>query len=163
VTRARGATPLACAGKPHPEDDIMAIRINPYLNFDASAEKAIKVYEKALGAKVEHLMRFGDAGEMGHPMPAEHKDRVMHAQLRIGDGVIMMSDCPPGGTLAHGNSTHVSIHFEDPNDMAKKFEALAEGGNVAVPLQDMFWGAKFGMLTDAFGISWLFHCELKKG
>jgi PhnB protein len=46
--------------------------------------------------------------------------------------------------------------------MAKKFDALAVGGKVLMPLQDMFWGAKFGMLRDAYGISWMFNCELKK-
>ena len=46
--------------------------------------------------------------------------------------------------------------------MAKAFEALAAGGNVTSALRDTFWGAKFGMLTDAYGVSWMFHCDLKK-
>jgi PhnB protein len=73
----------------------MAIQqLNPYLNFDGTAEKAIALYERALGAKTEALQRFGDIpGEAPPPGAAQ---RVMHALLRVGPGVIMISDTPPG-------------------------------------------------------------------
>jgi PhnB protein len=131
--------------------------VNPYLNFDGTASNAIKLYESALGAKAESVMPFGDKG------PPGTKDRVMHASLRIGGGVVMLSDTMPDMPPPAGNNMHVSVNCDDAADMAKKFDALAVGGQVRMPLQDTFWGAKFGMLTDAFGINWMFNCELKKG
>src|SRR6187551_2905258 len=72
----------------------MSIRkLNPYLNFNGTAAKAIKLYESALGAKVENVMPWTDMP--GQPPSPESKDRLMHAVLRIGEGVVMLSDSPP--------------------------------------------------------------------
>lgn len=60
-------------------------------------------------------------------------------------------------------NVHITLDFDDPIDMARKFEGLAAGGKVTMPLQDTFWGAKFGMVTDAHGIRWMFNCQIKKG
>lgn len=140
----------------------MAIeKLNPYLNFNGTADEAIKLYEKALGAKAGNIMRFGEMG--GADVPPEHKNRVLHAPLQIGNGVVMVSDTRPGDPVSTtGSNVTVALHFDDPVDMARRFEALAAGGKITMPLTDTFWGAKFGMLTDAFGIRWMFNCELKK-
>lgn len=132
-------------------------RLNPYLNYNGNAEKAIQHYERALGAKVESVMRFSDV--QGMPVAEENKNRIMHAALRIGEGTIMVSDMPPGRTVAAGGSAHIVMEFTDVEDMTKKFNALAEGGTVTMPLQDTFWGATFGMLQDAYGIQWMFNAE----
>ena len=86
----------------------------------------------------------------------------MHAHLRIGEGEIMMSDSQPGMPVTTESNVQVALHFDDVADMSRKFEALAADGKVTMPLQDTFWGARFGMLTDAFGVRWMFNCELKK-
>jgi PhnB protein len=139
----------------------MAIRkLNPYLNFDGTAAKAIALYEKALGAKTENLQRFGDVS--GMPVAPEHKDRVMHAVLRIGEGVVMISDGQPGVPVPTESNIHVTLDFDDAGDMVGRFDALAAGGKITMPMQDTFWGAKFGMLTDAYGIRWMFNCETRK-
>jgi len=139
----------------------MAIKqLNPYLNFNGTAAKAIKLYETALGAKAENVMRWGEAP--GATVTPETKDRVMHARLRIGDGILMISDSRPDQPVAVGDNLHVTLDFDDAADMARKFEALSAGGKITMPLQDTFWGAKFGMLTDAHGIGWMFNCETRK-
>jgi PhnB protein len=139
----------------------MAIKqLNPYLNFDGAGAKAVALYERALGAKVESIQRFADVP--GAPPKPETADRVMHALLRIGTGVLMISDTQPGMPFSPGNNVHVCLDFDDAADMAKKFDALAVGGQVDMPLQDTFWGAKFGMLTDAYGIHWMFNCTQHK-
>jgi PhnB protein len=139
----------------------MAIRqLNPYLNYDGDAAKAAKFYERALDAKIETLSLGGD---MPGATP-ENKDRVIHGRLTLGEkAVIMMSDAQPGVPLVTGNNNYVCLDFDDVADMEQKFTALAEGGKVGMPLQDTFWGARFGFLTDAFGVNWMFNCELKKG
>jgi PhnB protein len=125
--------------------------LNPYLGFQGNAAKAIAFYEKALGAKVEGVMKWGEG-----PMqtPPEMKDRVMHAELAIGGGKIMLCDEPQPSS---GESNiNVCLHLNDNADMARKFDALAVGGQVIMPIADAFWGATFGMLKDAFGIKWMF-------
>lgn len=134
--------------------------LNRYLNFNGTAEKAIKLYESALGAKTASISRFGDVP--GMDVAPEHKSRVMHSLLRIGEGVIMISDTQPNAPVATEGNTQVALHFDDVEDMTKKFDALAAGGKVAFPVHDTFWGAKFGMLTDAYGVRWMFNCDLKK-
>jgi len=135
-------------------------KLNPYLIFNGTAEKAIQLYEQALGARTEGLSRFGDVP--GSRTPPEHRNRVVHAELHLGEGVVMVSDAMPDRPVPAEGNVHVCLDFDDVTDMTRKFEALARGGKVALPLQDMFWGAKFGMLTDAFGVNWMFNCSTKK-
>jgi PhnB protein len=142
----------------------MAIRnLNPYLNFNGDAEKAIGAYQRILGAKIDgEVNRYGDMPPGSHPMTDEQKKRVMHAKLNIGPGTIMVSDGPPGQPVPVGGNTHVCLDFDDASEAAAKFDALAQGGKVHMAFKDQFWGAKFGMLVDAFGIQWMFNCENKK-
>ena len=135
-------------------------KLNPYVNVNGTAAKAIKLYETALGAKVENVMPWSDAP--GAPPNPATKDRVMHAALRIGEGALMISDSRPEDPVTAGSNMHITLDFDDATDMARKFEALSAGGKVTMPLQDTFWGAKFGMLTDAHGVSWMFNCATKK-
>jgi PhnB protein len=139
----------------------MAInQLNAYLNFSGSAARAIELYERVLGAKVERRMTFGEAQPDSAPAT---KDRIMHAVLHIGPAVVMLSDGPPSMPIPSESNTHLCLDFGDPAEMAKAFDGLASGGKVTMPLQDTFWGARFGMLTDAFNINWMFNCESPKG
>lgn len=133
-------------------------KLNPYLQFNGNAAQAIELYERALGAKVMSLMRFGDVPNT----PPEDKDNVMHCTLQIGGGELMLSDGMKSGLASADNRLHVALHLDDDADAAKMFEDLSAGGKVTQPLVDTFWGAKFGMLVDAFGIQWMFNCEKKK-
>ncbi len=135
-------------------------KLNPYLVFNGTAEKAIQLYEKALGAQTEGLTRFGDVP--GSRTPPEHRNRVVHAEIHLGVGLVMVSDSMPDKPAPTEGNVHVCLDFDDVADMTRRFEALAQGGKVTMPLQDMFWGARFGMLTDAFGVNWMFNCTTKK-
>src|SRR5438874_4107543 len=135
-------------------------QVNPYIHFNGTAEKAIKLYENALGAKTETVMRYSDAP--GACAPNGNANLILHAAVRIGAGMVMVSDTQPDRPVATRSNVQVALDFLDPDTMEKAFAALAAGGKVAVSPQDMFWGAKFGMLTDAFGVQWMFNCELKK-
>jgi PhnB protein len=137
----------------------MAIRqLNPYLHYDGNAADAIAHYETTLGAKVESLMRYSDAPDMDKP---ELANRIMHSELRVGGGLFMCGDIMPGPTLAKGSNTEIVLDFDDLDDMQQRFDALGAGGTVTMPLQDTFWGARFGTLTDRFGIQWMFNCMKK--
>lgn len=128
--------------------------LNPYLGFNGTAAKAVELYQTALGAKAEHVMRWAD-GPPDMKVPPEMKDRIMHAELVVDGQRFMLADSP-SHAQAPGNNVSVCLQLNDNADMKRKFDALAVGGKVGMPIHDAFWGATFGMLTDAYGISWMF-------
>ncbi len=139
----------------------MAItQLNPYLFFNGTAEQAIQLYERALGAKVDGaIMRFGEAP--GTECAPPDRNRVMHAMLRVGGGAFMISDTMPGQPVSRDGNVEVCLQLDDPADLDRKFDALAAGGEVTMAPHDTFWGAKFGTVTDAFGIRWMLNCQKK--
>jgi PhnB protein len=133
--------------------------LNPYLFFNGDAAAAIAFYEQALDAKPDGVMHWGDVP--GMDTTPEHNSRVMHSQLFIGGGLIMVSDGGPGEQVPVGRNVRITLQFTDVPEMTRRFEALAQGGEITMPLADTFWGATFGMLTDKFGVAWMFNCDKK--
>jgi PhnB protein len=74
----------------------------------------------------------------------------------------MASDIPPGVPFRLGNNFAICLQPESISETEKVFKAIGEKGQVTMPLQDTFWGARFGMLTDQFGINWMFNFEKPK-
>ena len=135
--------------------------INTYLTFDGNCREAMTFYGKCLGAELS-IMPFSDAP---CDLPAagnDAKDRVMHARLAKGAAILMASDTVPGMPLQQGNNFSVSVNCESLQEIERLFTAFGEKGKVTMPLEDTFWGARFGMLTDQFGINWMFHFEHPK-
>ena len=134
------------------------MQVNPYLNFNGQCAEAFRFYEQALGGKIEMMMTMGESPMAGET-PPEMRDRVMHVRLTIGDQAIMGSDSPPD-YYQKPQGLHVSLHYDDPADGARVFNALAEGGTVTMPFEKTFWAAGgFGMLVDRFGTPWMVNCE----
>jgi PhnB protein len=133
---------------------------NAYLNFNGTASEAIALYERALGATVLFLQRFGDTPEM--ELQGETANHVMHATLSIGSTSLMVSDAMPGSSVTPGTNTHVCLQYANLDDVDEQFAAMSEGARVLMPLENTFWGARFGMLVDRYGISWMFNAELPK-
>lgn len=133
------------------------MHIQPYLNFDGRCEEALDFYKKALGAEVEMLLRFKDGpeppGTADCPPPAD-PEKVMHTSFRIGDTVVMASDC-----YAAGNPTFqgisLSLTVDDQAAADRAFDALADGGQVEMPLGETFFSPRFGVVTDRFGVNWM--------
>ena len=132
------------------------MRVEPYLFFEGRCEEAIDFYRKALGAEVTMLMRFKDSPEPPAPgmCPAGSQDKVMHANLRIGDTMVMLSD---GRCQGKPGFQGVSLSLAVPDDAAaeRAFSALANGGQVQMPLAKTFFSSRFGMVADRFGVSWM--------
>jgi PhnB protein len=135
------------------------MQVQPYLFLDGRCEEAIEFYKRTLGAKVEMLMRFKDSPEPppdgGDCAPApETGDKVMHAQLRIGDTTVMASDgrCT-GKPKFEGFSLSITVENDDRAESL--FKALGEGGQVQMPMTKTFFSSRFGMVADRFGVSWM--------
>lgn len=132
--------------------------ITTYLNFDGKCREAMEFYKECLGAEL-HMMPFS---EVPGDSPKEAKDRIMHARLTKGSAVLMASDIMPGMPFQPGTNFSVAIQCESVQEIERYFSALGKKGNVTMPLQDTFWGARFGMLKDQFGIHWMFNFEHPK-
>ena len=135
------------------------MKLNPYLHFDGDAEEALNFYKNALGGEIAMLSRYGDS-----PMPTDDdwKNKLMHSRLIFDGNMIMISDSFKGmGAKKEGN-VQLNIDVESIDKINEVFAKMAEGGKVTMELQDTFWGARFGMLKDKFGVDWMFNHELKK-
>ena len=130
-----------------------------YVSFGGNCEEAINFYKEAIGAELIQSSKMGDS-----PMevPPTLKDKIMHARLQIGENVLYMSDTFDPSALVQGNNVSLSIQIDDTAKLEKLFNDLSAGGTIKMPLEDTFWGARFGMFTDKFGIHWMLNCELKK-
>lgn len=131
----------------------------PYLILNGRTPQAIEHYQRALGAKVDVVTRFGD---VDGSCPDAMKNLVMHAALRVGDALLMMSDGPGDAPQPPGGRVNVALDIDDPDEADRCFSALADGGTVVQPLHDAPWGGRFGALTDAFGINWMFNSAPRK-
>jgi PhnB protein len=127
--------------------------IQPYLFLDGRCEEAIAFYGKAIGAKVEMMLRFKEAPP-DMPASPEHAEKVMHANLRIGDSTMLMSDGRCTGRMAFQGFA-MSLLVADEAEAAAKFAALGDGGQVQMPLGKTFFSPSFGMLADRFGVAWM--------
>jgi PhnB protein len=130
--------------------------IRPYLTFDGNAREAITFYQQCLGGEL-FVMTFGDAKMTG---PKGTEDRLVHARITKGSAALMASDTMPGMPFTPGNNFSVTIDCESLDEIEKLFSAFSDGGKVTMPLQDTFWNSHFGMLTDRFGINWMFDFPL---
>lgn len=132
----------------------MAIRLNPYLSFRDNARDAITFYESVFGGELT-ISTFGDYQASQDPAEA---DKVMHAMLVSGNGLVLMaSDTPNGMSYNPGDNISVSLSGEssDEAELRGYWDKLSDGGTVAMPLEPAPWGDTFGMCTDKFGIAWL--------
>jgi PhnB protein len=127
------------------------MRVEPYLYFNGRCEEAVEFYRRAVGAQVVALTRYKD--NPGAQTPAGAEEKVMHANLRIGDTTVLASDgqCH-GATNFQGFS--LSLTATKDADADRLFGALSEGGAVQVPLMSTPFASRFGMVADRFGVLW---------
>lgn len=143
-------------------------RVSTYLNFPRSTEQAFLFYRMVFRTEfTAPIARFKDIPpDPGQPPLAESdKELVMHVELPILAGhALMGTDAPEsmGFTVTPGNNVYINLEPDTRAETERLFAALADGGTVEMPLQDMFWGGYFGSLVDRFGIRWMFNCMAKQ-
>lgn len=134
----------------------MSTTCNPYLGFNGNCREAMEFYTGVLKGELE-LMPMGEAP---FEVPKEAADQIMHSIIRFGDGAqIMGSDGMPGKDFTFGTNNSISIACTDLVEAERIFTALAKDGEITMPFEDTFWGAKFGTLTDKFGVLWMVNCQ----
>jgi PhnB protein len=134
-------------------------KMNPYLNFDGTAEEAFTFYKSVFGGEFQTVQKMGGAPGT-EQLPEDEKNRIMHISLPIGkDDILMASDIMPsaGHKLEVGNYSYISIFADSREDADRLFNGLSEGGTIEMPLEDAFWGDYFGCFKDKFGVLWMIN------
>ncbi|MGB8966314.1 MAG: VOC family protein [Candidatus Cybelea sp.] len=139
------------------------MQLEPYLFFDGKCEEALNFYKNVFGGTIEGISRWSempkDAG--GPPVTPETANRVMHATFKSPGVSFMASDASPGKIYGEGPIS-LSVATSDLAEAERVFNGLANGGKVEMPMADTFWGAKFGMLSDKYGIDWMISCRTEQ-
>lgn len=131
------------------------MQLNAYIAFKGDCEKAIHFYKDVFDGEITQFMRFSDAPEGAFEYPASAKNLVMHATLVFNDCTLLASD-NIGDQMTVGNNFSLSFNAGDEEQAQSVFASLQEnGGEVIMPFETVFWGGKFGMLVDSFGIQWM--------
>jgi PhnB protein len=127
--------------------------INPYLTFNGNCREAMMFYQECLGGKL-YFQTIGDS-PMSENMPARMKKCILHAELRIGNLVLMGSDMVSERGLLKGNAVTIMLHCENEKEIRGCYQKLSRGGDNSYPLELTFWGVLFGGFTDKYGNHWL--------
>jgi PhnB protein len=132
------------------------MQTSTYLQFKGECAEAFGFYAALFGGKIEFTATFAQAP---HEMrvPADARDKIMHAQLQVGVHKILGSDAV-GTSYQRPQGFSVMAAVDEPKEAERIFAALAEGGAVSMPVQETFWAHRFGMCTDRFGIPWMVNC-----
>lgn len=131
--------------------------IKPYISFKGNAEEAMNFYKEKLGAELLYMGRYGDS-----PMAGKGPDdKIMHCSIKIGDSVIMACDnvFEDHNPTVLGNNITLALGTNTVAQADEAFEHLSEGATIIMPMQETFWAERFGMLTDKFGINWMFNVD----
>ena len=130
-----------------------------YLGFDGNCADAMRFYEKALGGKLE-LMMSGADSPMADQMPKEFLHRIMHARLVLpGGGMLYAGDTPTNMPYEGIKGVSITVDYDSVERAEAVFNALADGGQVTMPMGPAFWAKRFGMLVDKFGTPWIVNGE----
>ena len=132
------------------------MQVQPYVFFDGRCEEALAFYREVLGAEVDMLMRYKDSPEPPRPgmIPPGSEDKVMHVSFRIGETTLLASDGRCQGKPSFQGFA-LTITAPDAAEAERLFAALAEGGQVQMPMTKTFFAPRFGMAADRFGVSWM--------
>ncbi|MBE7522679.1 MAG: VOC family protein [Burkholderiales bacterium] len=132
------------------------MQVQSYLMFDGRCEEALAFYGRALGATVTFLMRNRESPDPHPPgmLPPGSEDRIMHAEFKVGDTVVMASDGYCAGKPQFAGFA-LAVSVPDDAIAKQRFDALADGGRVGMPLGPTFFATSFGMVQDRFGVDWM--------
>ena len=129
------------------------MQLHTYLNYGGNCEQAFRFYEQHLGGRISMLMRHGESPEQG-PVPANWKDKVLHARMSLGGTELLGADVPPD-RFQPMRSAYLTLSLDSNEEAERIYALLSEGGDIFMPMAEMFFAHRFAMLRDRFGTSWM--------
>ena len=132
--------------------------LNPYIMFNGQCRAAFQFYEQHLGGKILFSMTHSEAPGCEN-IPESSRELILHIAMQLGTSTLMASDAPPN-RFEPPQGFSLALSFNSIPDVERTFNALADGGNIKLPLAKTFWSELFGMVTDRFGIPWMVSCDI---
>ena len=126
----------------------------PYLSFEKCLPVA-NYYKEIFDGEIGYMMKGSDVPDC----PPDKLDEVMHLELKIKDNYIYMADAPE---KYRQEKLYLLLNYKDLDEQLEHYNRMAKEGEITEEMHDTFWGARFGVIKDKFGISWEFHCPLEK-
>lgn len=126
------------------------MRLDIYLNYRGTCEEAFTFYAQHLGGTVINMTRHGEYGDPN--LPEDWQGKVLHAQFRLGDTVLMGADIPNAEPV---RSAYVTLTLDDEAEAERIYALLADGGEIFMKMEKTFFANRFAMLRDRFGTSWM--------
>lgn len=131
------------------------MQLEMFFNFDGNCREAMEFYAKVFKSEVNNLMTYEQAPpDPNYTMLESDKDRVMYADMQIGNLTAMFMDMPSGAPLIKGNNVSPTLSTEDKEEVERVFNGLKDGGTVEMELQKTFFSELYGMVTDKYGVIW---------
>ena len=134
------------------------MELEPYLHFNGNCEDALSFYKGVFGGETTSINRY-ESMPAEYAVPPGHAQKIMHANFKSPSLKFMASDGMPGNEVRPGDNVSLSLSTRDVAEAQRVFDALSAGGTVTMPFSDTFWGARFGMVTDRYGIRWMINAE----
>jgi PhnB protein len=137
------------------------LQLNPYVRFnDDKCREAMNFYKECLGGGELTFQTIGESPMAGE-MPKEAQGKIMHATLKKDGFALFASDMMRDKAVV-GDNVALSINCTSEDEITTLFKKFSEGGEVFMPLEKQFWGALFGVVTDKYGIEWMFNYQIEK-
>ena len=133
--------------------------LSVHLGFEGNCRDAFGFYADTLGGEIEAMLTYGET-PMANDFPAESHGLIAHAQIRIDRYLIMGGDMVGDSCGQSPGGSTIALEYSDTHQGRQIFDQLAEGGSVQMPFGKTFWAEGFGMLTDRYGVNWMFNCGL---
>lgn len=127
------------------------MKMHTYVNYGGTCAEAFRFYEEHLGGKIQMMMMHGEAPVPSNAGP-EWKDKVLHAQMTLGETQLMGADIPQAQPM---RSAYLSLSVDSDAEAERIHALLSEGGEVFMPMEETFFASRFSMLRDRFGVSWM--------
>lgn len=135
-------------------------QLNPFLRFnDGTCREAMNFYKECFGGEVT-FMTIGES-PMAKDMPAEKQNFIMHAELKKDDLIFFGSDMMRDMAVV-GDNVGMALNCASEEEIRTLFVKLSEGGEIFMPIEDAFWGALFGIVTDKYGVEWMLNYQKNK-
>jgi len=133
----------------------MTMQINSFLTFNGNCREAMTFYKKCLGGELS----FQTVGEspMSDKMPTKMRDCILHSTLTNGSLLLMGSDMVGENGLLKGNAVSLVLNCASEKEIRTCYTKLSQGGEQTHPLENTFWDAIFGGLTDKYGNIWMLN------
>ncbi|GAB6109687.1 VOC family protein [Fusibacter bizertensis] len=133
------------------------MKVVPYFYFNGNCELALNFYQEILGGQKSEIMRYKDQNIPG--LPPEKGERILHAELSIGNDLFYFSDTMGDDDYHIGDNVQINLNLDSEEEITRIYNAFTDGAQITMPLQETFWNAIYGTLVDKFGISWSFNFQ----